>query len=108
VLEIRRQRANASELSVHGLAAAALGGSIDLFGESVADPLQADRLAEDYGTLAGRLARLRTAPFSQSTARTSGSISPARRCSGNSSGSPRRFRTTDASSCARTRPTGCA
>jgi proline dehydrogenase len=41
----------------HRLAAAGLASSIDFFGENVSDPIAADRVADQYVALAGRLGR---------------------------------------------------
>jgi proline dehydrogenase len=41
----------------HRLAAQGLASSIDLFGESISDPIQADRVTDDYVALAGTLDR---------------------------------------------------
>jgi proline dehydrogenase len=41
----------------HRLAAAGLASSIDFFGENVSDPIEADRVSDQYVALAGRLER---------------------------------------------------
>jgi proline dehydrogenase len=47
----------------HRLAAEGLASSIDLFGEGVSDPVQADRVADDYVALAQALERARENTF---------------------------------------------
>jgi proline dehydrogenase len=47
----------------HRLAAAGLASSIDFFGENVRDPIEADRVADDYVALAQGLARAPASTF---------------------------------------------